>query len=259
VENNPGSETAGRGDRLGPRPVVERRTGRPMSASRLRLLETLEAQPEPTTLAALVAATSLHANTVREHLEALERAGLVTRHRAAPAGRGRPAWLYQSATPPAGRAAEYAGLAAALAGAIHRASDTPVEDATLAGEEWGRELARGHATQTHPGPTDGRAEVVALLDEIGFAPEPDHDHGRVRLTRCPLLEAAHRYPDIVCAVHQGLVRGALEEYAGPRGTGPEPGHGAGAPDVRLLPFAEPGACLLHLADRASPRSPRSPR
>jgi predicted ArsR family transcriptional regulator len=256
VENNPGDDAARGGERLGPRPVAERRAGRPMSASRLRLLEILEAQPEPTTLAALVAATRLHANTVREHLEALERDGLVTRHRAVPVGRGRPAWLYQAVAPTGGRAGEYAGLAAALAGAIHRSSDTPVEDATLAGEEWGRELARVHAPLTVPGPTDGRAEVVALLDEIGFAPEPDHDHGRVRLTRCPLLEAAHRYPDIVCAVHQGLVRGALEEYAGPSGTGPEPGHGAGAPDVRLLPFSEPGACLLQLSDPASPRRHR---
>jgi hypothetical protein len=38
-------------------------------------------------------------------------------------------------------------------------------------------------------------------------------------------------------VHLGLAQGALEEY------GAEP---AGA---RLLPFAEPGACRLHLAAR----------
>jgi predicted ArsR family transcriptional regulator len=76
--------------------------------------------------------------------------------------------------------------------------------------------------------------VVSLLDDIGFAPRADARSSVVRLTRCPLLEAAHKYPDIVCGVHLGLARGALEEYrADPGGT-------------ELLPFAEPGACLLRL-------------
>lgn len=197
------------------------------------MLETLEAQPEPTTLAALVATTGLHANTVREHLEALERQGLVRRHRAAPAGRGRPAWLYE-ATNASGGHSEYAGLAAALATAIHRSSPTPREDAIAAGEDWGHELAREHGGPERRTPAAARNRVVSLLDDVGFAPESDRSDTVVRLTRCPLLEAAHRHPDIVCAVHLGLVRGALEEY----GTAP-----AG---VELLPFAEPGACLLSM-------------
>jgi predicted ArsR family transcriptional regulator len=40
-----------------------------MSRSRAALLETLQAQPEPTTLSGLVDATGLHPNTLREHLE----------------------------------------------------------------------------------------------------------------------------------------------------------------------------------------------
>ena len=76
--------------------------------------------------------------------------------------------------------------------------------------------------------------MVALLDEIGFAPQADDTTSAVRLTRCPLLEAAHKHPDVVCGVHLGLVRGALEEYgADPEGTD-------------LIPFAEPGACRLEL-------------
>jgi len=59
----------------------------------------------------------------------------------------------------------------------------------------------------------------------------------VRLTLCPLLEAAHKHPDVVCGVHLGIVRGALEEYgADPTGTD-------------LLPFSEPGACRLELLAR----------
>ena len=79
--------------------------------------------------------------------------------------------------------------------------------------------------------------MVELFDDLGFAPEADVRATSVRLTRCPLLEAAHRYPDVVCGVHLGLTEGALEEY------GAEPG------DARLVPFAEPGACRLHLMRR----------
>jgi len=211
-----------------------------MSQSRTRLLDLLEAQPEPTTLAALVESTGLHANTVREHLEALERAGLVTRHRAEPQGRGRPAWLYEAVR--AGGHSEYAGLAATLAAAIHRTGTTPRQDAERAGEEWGRELAGRHGRPDRRGSAAARRQVVSMLDDFGFAPEADRSHTHVRLTRCPLLDTAHKYPDVVCGVHLGLVRGALEEYDAPP-TG-----------VRLLPFAEPGACLLgmHLADGDEP-------
>ena len=78
-----------------------------------------------------------------------------------------------------------------------------------------------------------------MLEEIGFAPEANRDSSVVRLTRCPLLDTARRYPDVVCAVHVGIVRGALEEY------------GAGTVGAELLPFAEPGACLLHLGARGA--------
>ena len=195
----------------------------------------LRGQPEPTTLAALVAASGLHENTLREHLESLVGQGLVRRQRAEPTGRGRPAWLYEAAEDDAesGRS-DYAGLASTLASAIHRTSDSPREDAILAGMEWGRELARDTNRPKPRKRSEANRAVVDLLDEIGFAPEYDARRSVVRLTRCPLLEAAHKYPDVVCGVHLGIVRGALEEYgADPSGT-------------ELFPFSEPGACRLDL-------------
>jgi predicted ArsR family transcriptional regulator len=159
------------------------------------------------------------------------RHGLVRRHRAEPSGRGRPAWLYQvTAEEPGG--SEYAGLAAALASSLARTSDDPARAAAAAGEEWGHRLARDRGATTSP-PDVARSEVVRLLDDLGFDPEPSADRpDRVRLRQCPLLEAAHRHPEVVCAVHLGIVRGALEE------------HGADPDGTELSPFAEPGACLL---------------
>ncbi len=220
---------------FGPRKAGPGRSGRPMSRSRAALLETLAGQQEPTTLLALVVATGLHANTVREHLEALEEAGLVQRQRAAPNGRGRPAWLYRATEAP--DRSEYAVLAATLAATIHRTSDSPREDAITAGRDWGRDLARAKGRPQDPGQPAARRQVVEILADLGFAPVADNRQSVVRLTRCPLLEAAHRFPDVVCGVHLGLVRGALEEY------------GAEAERSELFAFSEPGACRLELMTR----------
>lgn len=203
----------------------------PLSRPRAAVLETVRAQPSPSTLAALVDETGLHANTLREHLEALEAEGLVRRARATPSGRGRPAWLYEATEPP--ERSEYAGLAATLAAAIHRSSPDPRADAIAAGREWGHELAREKG-RPGPGQPAARRQVVAMLTDLGFAPEADERASAALLTRCPLLEAAHRFPDVVCGVHLGIVRGALDEYGGD------------AERTDLHPFAEPNGCRLEL-------------
>lgn len=227
------------GPAAGPRPADRSVGHRVLSRARASLLETLQGQPGPTSLAALAAVTGLHPNTVREHLEALVRRGLVRRHRAEPNGRGRPAWLYQATgsgedTGGPSPTAEYAGLAAALAAAIQRTSDSPREDGIEAGIRWGHDLARVRARpRPRSGPT-ARREVVALLSDLGFAPESDESASVVLLTRCPLLEAAHQHPEVVCGVHLGIVRGALVEYGGDPAS------------TELFPFSEPGACRLEL-------------
>ena len=56
----------------------------------------------------------------------------------------------------------------------------------------------------------------------------------IRLRHCPFLELAEGYDQVVCAIHLGLMQGALT------------GLGAPVTATRLEPFAEPGACLAHL-------------
>lgn len=161
---------------------------------------------------------------------------------AAPVGRGRPAWLYEATNNDAS-GLEHLDVVAVLASAIRRTSTSPTEDAISAGTEWGHELARERGARPARNAVAARRQVVVLLDKIGFAPQPDSRASVVRLTRCPLLEAARKYPDVVCGVHLGLIRGALEEY------GADPG------STELKPFSEPGACRLHLAGRRGGRSP----
>jgi predicted ArsR family transcriptional regulator len=231
---------------LGPLPAEPAPRVVPASVGRaaLAVLHAVEANG-PVTLAGLAATTGSHENTLREHLRVLLDAGAVGRSPGPAQGRGRPPWLYSAVPARNGPVAEYAGLARTLAGVLSRTSPNPSEDAHAAGVEWGHELARA----VDAGGTGARADalddagddagarrrVVAMLDEMGFAPETGPDHRSVRLPRCPLLDAARAYPDVVCAVHLGIARGALREYGGDDS------------GVALLPFSEPGACRLHLA------------
>lgn len=198
------------------------------------MLAAVRDQPEPVTVAALVTLTRLHENTLREHLDALIRAGLVSRVRTEPAGRGRPAWLYEGTTADPATSTEYAALAAALARSIAAHSDDPVTLAAESGESWGRRLAQDRGASPVPA-VEARERLVELMDDLGFSPRTDErDCSQVLLTRCPILEAAARHKDVVCAAHLGLARGVLAE------------HGADPSATRLLPFSEPGACRLVL-------------
>jgi predicted ArsR family transcriptional regulator len=222
---------------MGPRPAEPVRAGRPLSASRAAVLDALRDQAGPVTVAALERATDLHPNTLREHLDGLVARDLARRVRATPSGRGRPAWLYEATDAAAGAGSEYAGLAATLAAHLHRTSDNPGEDAVLAGQAWGHSLARTSGAPDGHGEAAARRKVVSILDGVGFAPQADERATTARLTRCPLLDAAKEFPDVVCGVHLGIVRGALDEY------------GADSTRTDLAPFSEPGACRLDLRTR----------
>ncbi|WP_101255718.1 helix-turn-helix transcriptional regulator [Streptomyces barkulensis] len=214
----------------------------PVSRQRRAVLRHLRGRTEPVTAADLAAECGLHSNTVREHLDALVDARLAARERAPAAGRGRPAWLYRARAPQQSAVREYAGLATVLAARIARTSPDPRADALAAGEEWGRALLAGQEPARDPG--EARARVLVLLEEIGFAPQPDGPDGtarEVRLPRCPFVEAAREYPGVVCAVHEGLVRAGLAALGGD------------AEQVALHPFAEPDACRLSLD--AGPHGP----
>jgi len=221
------------GARLGPRVAAPRR---PLSPARTSILDAVRGQPEPVSVAALVRLTRLHENTVREHLNALVATGLARRSRAPATGRGRPAWLYQSWEGEAEQAA-YAGLAAALSRTVAESAPEPTAVAEAQGRVWGHDMVV--ARRSRDGSSDPAAVVVATLDDLRFAPRVEPESPTVvRLERCPLLESAHRFPDVVCAVHLGMVRGVLEQL------------GESSEGTELLPFAEPGACLLVLPQLA---------
>ncbi|OBF94750.1 transcriptional regulator [Mycobacterium sp. 852002-51152_SCH6134967] len=221
------------GPSLGPPPARPVTGHVPLSGQRLRVLGYLREHAPVRTVDA-ASGLGLHRNTVREHLDALVDLGLAERGTESAAGRGRPAAVYRAAaTDPAVAARDYASLATALAGHIARTSAEPERDARAAGVEWGREVAE------EIGRTDGdpRQAVLDALTWLGFAPDDEGAERGVALRRCPLLDAARRYPSVVCQVHLGIVEGLLQSVDAPTG-----------PGLDLIPFAEPGACRLFLPD-----------
>ena len=236
-------------EKLGPRPSRADRRAQ-LSEPRRAVLDLLVEQEEPLTVTRVAQTLGQHPNTVREHLEALTRAGLARRDHLPPAGRGRPASVYTYAPEASFTSPEYAVLARVLVSYLTRTlPDGPVlrDHALEAGRSWGRAIAErdveltGDVGRAHPGTgARGRRDSVdrlaAMLDRAGF--DSDTRHGgsvsTVRLARCPVLELARERPEVVCNAHLGMAREILTS------TGVEPGQ------VSLAAFVEPGACLLHV-------------
>jgi predicted ArsR family transcriptional regulator len=187
----------------------------------------------------------LHHNTVRAHLRVLERGGLVDR---APEPRdrpGRPRMVYRALPLPEDR---YELLSKILATLVAQAVPDAPAGADAAGRAWGRVLARGEEDGS---PETQVARMVGLLADLGFDPEltAADGGGRILLHACPFVEVAREDPAVVCSVHLGIMRGALEELGGlVEATG-------------LDPFVEPDLCIAHLAiaaDRDREREPAGP-
>ncbi len=200
----------------------------------------------PCTVSSLAMRTGQHENTVREHLDALVDMNLASRYQSAEHSRGRPAWFYRARDRSENfDVADYGGLASALAGSISRSSANPKMDAIEAGMAWAPELAKlSMVDQSGASKKIGKSNSVAirrkttsLLKQLGFEPKQNAEITRVRLTRCPLLDAARQNPEIICNVHLGLIRGFLAEF------GAEP---STLKLAQLTPFSEVGACLLKL-------------
>jgi len=203
------------------------------SASRVAILRLVRAADAGLTAGDVAEHTGLHFSTVRAHLDRLVEAGLLVKARASAGAPGRPAWRYRAdAAEPA--PAPYRTLAAALLEHLATTGGgTPA--AVAAGQSWGRRLA---ATEAGSG---GPVEVaLAVLDRLGFdpqrrpAPAAGGDAVEVHLRTCPFLELVGQQPDVMCALHAGMIRGALR--------------GGGAPDGEavLEPFAAPNACVARL-------------
>lgn len=215
-------------DALGPAPTP---TPPSLTVSQRRVLTAVAQTDAPVTLAALATRLGGHPNTTRQQLEALVAEGLLTANPLPAAQRGRPAHCYsltalgrRAATGDASSA--YTHLVGAIADHL-AASGLTAEETRAIGRAW-------KSASIGTDSPDAWQGLRELLEDLGFEPEPDPD-GRpvLRLRACPVLAAARKRPEIICQLHQGLIDATLAPPGRPVDT-----------NVRLIPFAETGACLV---------------
>jgi predicted ArsR family transcriptional regulator len=146
------------------------------------------------------------------------------------AGRpGRPRLLYTPA-PDSAAADGYRVLTEVLSEEWEQDPDSGRRRAERAGRRW---------AAAHLEPASGisldRAldEVNTLFDRLGFAPRrADLEGGhRFLLDACPFRDVARRHTEVVCTVHLGLLRGALDRL------------GLQRAESQLRPFVEPELCV----------------
>jgi len=215
---------------------------RTVAGRRTQVLDALTAAVGPLGITELARQLDVHPNTVRFHLRALLRNGQVERFGADRRAPGRPPQLFRVARrmDPTGPR-DFRLLAEVLIQDL-AAGPQPAARAARAGRAWGRRQAAEVATATGAAegvgaaPTASVGRLVALLDQLGFAPErrDDRTPGNVGLRHCPFLELAENRSEIVCPIHLGLMQGAMEQWRSP------------VTVDRLEPFVEPDLCLAHL-------------
>jgi predicted ArsR family transcriptional regulator len=206
--------------------------------SRVRILDLLRDSAAPLDASELAGRVGLHANTVRSHLRMLAGAGLVSVQPEERHTRGRPRLVYQAVTDESsgGSVGGYRLLAEILASELAGSGEESVDRAIRAGQTWGRFLVDRRPPNVPASTSADLEAVLQLLDEVGFDPSLEEDDvgHTVLMQRCPFGEVADHYRKIVCAVHLGLMQGALEEL------------GAHA-RADLVPFERPGVCVSHVA------------
>ena len=147
---------------------------------------------------------------------------------------GRPRLLYRVGRPPSpGHGDEYRLLASVLADTVSRDTDGTAR-CEEAGRAWGARLVAGR-----PAPAAAVAAVLEILAAQGFEPQA-REHA-IEMHRCPFHELAEASPRVVCAVHRGLIDGALAEL------GSELSVGA------LEIFPRPNICVARLDGRGGPK------
>jgi predicted ArsR family transcriptional regulator len=195
----------------------------------------------------------LHYNSVRYHLDRLVEEGAATRVAERRPRRGRPRHTYAVTAEPGahGDRRDYQLLAEILAGAMAAGPD-PTATAISAGQRWGRYLAPEPRPFQQTDEAAALAEVVRIMGAVGFAPElpegdPEAAEHELALHHCPFLEVAGEHPEIVCSVHLGLIRGALEGLRAPvAATG-------------LTPWARPSTCVATIGRARAQARARPPK
>ncbi len=216
----------------------------PLGRSRSDVLEMLRAANGPLGVREVAERMGLHPNTARFHLEALAEAGLAVRETEDRETPGRPRIGYRAvAGGPSGRR-RYRLLAEMLTSLVAGTMPEPGKAAEDAGRKWGAYLTDQPPPYQQLTAEEAIANLMAIMEELGFSPQAETSDGSGRyqlcLRQCPFREVAERHQEVICALHLGLMRGALARMRAPVSAD------------RLDPFVEPSLCIAQLTARDDP-------
>ena len=143
-----------------------------LGSTRSRVWALLQQSSDPLGVADVADRLGLHSNTGRFHLDGLVAAGLAERaieDREVP---GRPRTLY-TASPDATQTGRrsYRLLAEILTSFLSAQTSQPTKSALKTGNVWGRYLADKPAPFPRVDSAAATRQLVAALDNVGFAPE----------------------------------------------------------------------------------------
>jgi predicted ArsR family transcriptional regulator len=156
----------------------------------------LARSPAPLATADVAESLGLHPNTVRPHLERMRDVGLLEVATEVRSGVGRPQHLYSLApgAPSLGLEPPTFPMLARMLVRLAAAAGASGDDAAEVGREQGRADALVHF------------EAVSAVDE--------GDDALVAFAHCPFRELAEEHPELVCALHRGLVEGFVDTIGG---------------------------------------------
>ena len=170
----------------------------------------------PKTTSEIAGSLSLHANTVRPHLERMRDVGLVTVQVGGRGDVGRPQHRYSIApgAPSLGLEPPTMPVLATMVLSMARRLNASAADAESVGRDEGAVRARSYRTT----PSTLEA-VVSDLDRLGFDPvvpeadpaDTDGDPDSGAVINCPFADLAADHPELVCGLHRGLVAGFVAE------------------------------------------------
>jgi predicted ArsR family transcriptional regulator len=134
----------------------------------------------------------------------------------------------------------YRLLAGILTNYVGRSPDA-ADIAVDLGRTTGPALVAASAPGRPPSRTRAVTELVDLMAELGFEPEPVDGRRahEIRLRHCPFQTLAEEHGDVICSVHLGLMQGALTAMRAP------------VTVDRLEPFIEPDLCVAHVVSTSS--------
>ncbi len=177
-------------------------------STRFRIFNLIASSTDEVDVASITKTFKLNHNAIRQHLNSLKHAALITERVEERQTRGRPRLLYRLNPEVRGKwttSGPYLEIAKLLAETLKRKKST---------YEIGKEEGKHFAREIHKSskPQNIIDTLVRDMELRGFRPLKIQNDSKtiLKLNRCPFEDVAKIDPDSICDLHRGLIEGMLE-------------------------------------------------